>query len=316
MDIESIIKFENESSYVDFKKTQYHTNNKDELLKDIMSMANANIENRIRYIIIGVKHLPSGEREIHPLSENEFIDDANYQELVRSNIEPEIQFTYKQVYYENKLLGVFEITGCNNRPYILKKKTSKLEQGACYIRRGSQNGRAIREDFEGMYDERYTKRREMEIKNSYLHLLKHEFINSSLVLWRINTYISKGPIIKEIWDPADRLSEHLVFEAWDSLLRSGVIASLEFEEMENYRYAVTTMRIAIYSVQEAKANWLRILEWNNPIVESDSVINELKQSPSPHSVMEQNIRNCKEAIDTAQKAIQLAVKNLETKHQI
>lgn len=316
MDIESIIKFENENTYVDFKKTQYKNN--DDFLKDIMSMANANIENNKRYIICGVKHLPDGNREYHSIPESEFKDDSIYQGLVREYIEPEIQFQYYPYYIEGVLLGIFEITGCNNRPYVLKKQSKilKMEQGACFIRRGSQIGRAIREDFEAIYEVKYTKRRELEIKNSYLHLLKHEFNNNSLLLWRINTFISVGPIIKELWNPADSLSQHFVIEAWDSLLRSGVIASLEFEEMEHYRYAVKTMREAIYYVREAKANWLRILEWNNPVVVSNSAITELRQSPSPLAIMEQYVRNCKEAIDTAQKAIQIAVKNLEKKHKI
>ncbi|MFP3632069.1 hypothetical protein SB776_36290, partial [Burkholderia sp. SIMBA_045] len=84
----------------------------------------------------------------------------------------------------------------------------------------------------------------------------------------MDIFVSEGPIIKELWATAGEISNHFVFEAWDSLMRSGIIASLEFEEMETYRYAIKAMRDAIYYVREASANWMRILAWDHPIVES------------------------------------------------
>jgi hypothetical protein len=314
LDIGKIIEFENESTYVDFKMSQYE--NKEELLKDVMSMANANIENSKRYIIIGVKHKPDGRREFHPIQANEFRDDSEYQELLRSNIEPEIQFRYIPFEYKGILLGVFEITGCNNRPYVMKKQLNKLEKGVCFIRRGSQNGRAIREDLEVMYEERYKRQRELEIKNSYLHLLKHEFRNSSGLLHKMDSFISEGPIIKELWATAGEISKHFVHEAWDALMRSGVIATLEYEEMEEYRYAVKTIRDAVYYVREASANWMRILAWNHPILETEVTISELRQPASPKMYLQQRVYECKQAIKIAQEAIRKAIELMESRHNM
>ncbi|WP_238357996.1 hypothetical protein [Cohnella zeiphila] len=65
----------------------------------------------------------------------------------------------------------------------------------------------------------------------------------------MDSYIKEGPIIEEIWATAGEISDHFVFEAWDTLMRSGHIASLEFKEMEIYRYAVKTVREAVFAVR-------------------------------------------------------------------
>lgn len=314
LDLSEIIRYENESTYVDFKRDQYQ--DKEAFLKDIMAMANANTEAKKRYIIIGVKHIPNGTREYHSIPDDEFKDDSEYQNLVRNNVEPEIKFSYKPFDFEGHLLGVFEITDCNQRPYSMKKSFGKVEQGACYIRRGSQQGRAVRADLEIMYEERYKKQRERDIKFSYLHLLKREFMNNRTFLYRMDTFMSEGPIIAELWTPAAEISNHFILEAWDSLMRSGIIASLEFEEMETYRYAVKTIRDAIYYVREAKSNWLRILTWDNPMIESNVQPPELRQPTSPKIVLQQNVRTCKEGIKIAQEAIEKAIRVLEENHGV
>lgn len=54
-------------------------------------MANADL-NRDRFIVVGVKHYHNGDRDI--LGVEEFVDDAQYYQLVNSNIKPDINFEY------------------------------------------------------------------------------------------------------------------------------------------------------------------------------------------------------------------------------
>jgi hypothetical protein len=279
-----------------------------------MAMANANTVAIRRYIIIGGKHFPDGNREYHSITE--FRDDSEYQDLVRNNIEPEIKFSYKPVTIDGHLIGVFEISECVHRPYVIKKQYNKLEQGTCYIRRGSQQARVVRSDIEIMYEERYKKQREKDIKDSYLHLLKKEFMNNRSLLWRMDTYISEGPIISDLWSVAGEISNHFVMEAWDSLMRSGLIATLEFDEMETYRYAVKTIRDAVCYVREAKSNWNRILTWNHPLFESEVEHEQLKQPASPKLYLQQSVKNCKDGVKVAQGAIDKAIELLEEKHRL
>lgn len=131
MELLDLIRYENESTYVDFKRSQYE--NKESFLKDIMAMANANTDISKRYIIIGVKHSPKGSREFFGIPRDEFKYDADNQDLVRQNIEPEIKFIYKSFEFEEHLLGIFEISECEQRPYVMKKTQGKLEQGACWL---------------------------------------------------------------------------------------------------------------------------------------------------------------------------------------
>lgn len=314
MDILEIIRYENENTYVDFKRSQYHNN--EDFLKDIMAMVNSNTDVSKRYIIIGVKHSPSGNREFCSIPREEFRDDAVYQDLVRNNIEPEIKFIYKPVEFEGQLLGVFEISECENRPYVMKKKFGTLEQGTCYIRRGSQQGRAVRADLEVMYEERYKKQREKDIKHSYLHLLKREFENNKALLHHMRLFSSGGPIIAELWSPAAEITNHFIFEAWDSLMRSGIIASLEFEEMETYRQAIKEIRDAVFYVRKAQSNWVRVLTGDKPIYSPRTETSELKQVIPPDVILQQDVKECEKAIKDALEASERAIRLVESNHGI
>ncbi|MBS5913111.1 MAG: ATP-binding protein [Paenibacillus macerans] len=310
MELLDIIRYENESTYVDFKKTQYQDN--ESFLKDIMAMANANTDINKRYIIIGVKHMPNGDRNFFCIPKDEFKDDADYQDLVRQNIEPEIKFVYKAVEFEGHLLGVFEITNCEQRPYVMKKAKGKLEQGACYIRRGSQQGRVIREDLEIMYEKRFKKQRERDIKNSYIYLLKQEFENNRALLHHMARFSTGGPIIAELWSPAAEIANRFIFEAWDSIMRSGIIASLEFNEMQTYRQAVKAIREAVFYVRKAHSNWIRALTWDKPLYVSSAESSELKQPISPNAILQQDVRECGKAINDAIEASKRAIELLES----
>lgn len=312
MELLDIIRYENESTYVDFKRSQYQNN--ESFLKDIMAMANANTDVSKRYIIIGVKHLPNGSRDIVGIPMDEFRDDADYQDLVRQNIEPEIKFVYKPIEFGDQLLGVFEITDCGQRPYVMKKTQGKLEQGACYIRRGSQQGRVIRADLEIMYEERFKKQRERDIKNSYIHLLKQEFEVNKSLLDHMARFSTGGPIIAELWSPAAEIANHFIFEAWDSIMRSGIIASLEFDEVDAYRQAVKAIREAIFYVRKAHSNWGRALNWDNPLYVSRAETSELKQPFSPSLLLQQDVRECEKVINDAIEASKRAVELLELKY--
>jgi len=50
-DYDDLIKYENENTSLDFKEIQYEKKHHEALIKDIMSMANADVEND-RHIVI------------------------------------------------------------------------------------------------------------------------------------------------------------------------------------------------------------------------------------------------------------------------
>ena len=84
--IEWLIKYERESTRLDFKREQYKKEKNKNLIKDIMSMANAPIDGK-KYIVVGVKDKTDGEKEYHAIQKEEFIDQATYEQVIRENIE-------------------------------------------------------------------------------------------------------------------------------------------------------------------------------------------------------------------------------------
>ena len=145
--LEWLIRYEREGTNLDFKREQYHKEKYQDLLKDIMSMANTPIEGK-SYIIVGVKDKPDGTKEFHPIPKEEIVDQANYQQIVRENIEPNVNFSYYSFDFDGYLLGIIEIDKCDNPPYMMKKDYKTLKKGDCFIRRGSQQERLTRRDLD------------------------------------------------------------------------------------------------------------------------------------------------------------------------
>ncbi|WP_082834254.1 helix-turn-helix domain-containing protein [Paenibacillus glucanolyticus] len=147
--IVELIEFGYECDYLDFKERQYHKDKSMDLLKDIMAMANSR-HNGDKFIIVGVKDRPEG-KEIKGIDPKELIDSSNYVQLIMNNIEPEIQFDYFKYEYKGAVLGVFKIHKTDNKPYMMRKKFDRLNEGYCLIRKGSTNTVAKRSDFDYMY---------------------------------------------------------------------------------------------------------------------------------------------------------------------
>ena len=156
MDIlNNLIEFENENTGLDFKLGEYTKYQTISLIKDVMSMANAEFQND-RYIIIGMKP-DLFERNIVGI--NTLIDSASIQQTIIDNIEPEIHLDYFAHQYDGKLLGIIKIMKCENRPYLMKKdflaQNSSLKRGEGFIRMGTTQMRLFRSHYEQIYNKRY-----------------------------------------------------------------------------------------------------------------------------------------------------------------
>lgn len=150
--IELLIKYEREGTKLDFKKEQYHKEKYKDLIKDIMAMANAPIEEK-RYIIVGIKDKPDGTKEIFSIPREEIVDQATYQQIVRENIEPNIEFSYFAIEIDGNVFGVFEIDNCINPPYMMKKDyKGVLKKGESFVRKGSQQERMTRRDLDELIE--------------------------------------------------------------------------------------------------------------------------------------------------------------------
>lgn len=155
MDINDLIRYENENTSLDFKAIQYTKDQFESLIKDVMAMANSDVSND-KFIIVGIKHRSDGQREYLGIERSEFIDSATYQQLILENIEPDIQLDYLPYEFDNKIFGIIKITNCFNRPYMMKKNYNKLKRGDCFIRKGSQQSRLGRRDLDRIIETKST----------------------------------------------------------------------------------------------------------------------------------------------------------------
>ncbi|MFI8715388.1 hypothetical protein [Brevibacillus brevis] len=145
---------------------------------------------------------------------------------------------------------------------------------------------------------------------------KYKFENNRNLLYQMGLFSSGGPIIAELWSPAAKIANNFIFEAWDSLLRSGIIASLEFDEMEAYRQAIKAIRDAVFCVRKAQSNWVRVLTWDKPMYSPRTEIAELKQVVPPDVILQQDVKECEKAIKDALEESDRAIRLLESNNGI
>ncbi|MEA0564469.1 AlbA family DNA-binding domain-containing protein [Lysinibacillus irui] len=102
---------------LDFKKGFYVKQSYEELLKDVLAMANAKIKGS-RYIIFGVKENAQQLKDIFEITNP--VDAATYQQIILENIEPQLVCHLIYVNYQEKRITVLEIPEPNEQPYLLK----------------------------------------------------------------------------------------------------------------------------------------------------------------------------------------------------
>lgn len=147
--LDYLIEHENESSFLDFKRNAYHKENYSNLIKDIMSMANAPTD-RPKYIICGVKDDPNKSKDIIGVSEIK--DQSDIENLIHSNVEPTINFDYFRYQYKEIKLAIFKIFGNRDQPYMMKKKYRNMPIGDMYVRIGAKNEKVTREYLDKMME--------------------------------------------------------------------------------------------------------------------------------------------------------------------
>lgn len=142
MEIESLL-FEEESTYLDFKKESYkfvdgNKYQKSEILKDILAFANSWRKTNA-YILLGVAEVKGGRST--PVGIAEELDDAQLQEFVNKKTQKPITFTYCTYQIDGKKIAVIEIP-VQQRPIFLINDFEKLRRNIVYIRRGSSTTEA------------------------------------------------------------------------------------------------------------------------------------------------------------------------------
>jgi len=144
-------KFASEGNALDFKKMEYKfikasDQEKGELLKDILAMANS-WSQEDRYIVMGIEEKQEKPNVFHGIKEQ--IDDARIQQFVNSKTSRVCKFEYFSYLYKDRNYGIIRIP-VQERPIFLRKDFGGLKSNTVYVRRGSSTAIANPDEMKEM----------------------------------------------------------------------------------------------------------------------------------------------------------------------
>ncbi|MEB0898324.1 AlbA family DNA-binding domain-containing protein [Citrobacter portucalensis] len=139
----NMLRYKSEGTDIDFKSAQYRftngsENDKSELLKDILAIANS-WRDGTGYILLGFKDQRPNPAEVVGIHDS--IDDSRIQQFVNSKVKPKLTFSYEEHLYEGKTIGIISIPK-QKRPFYLTSAYGKLKSNVVYVRRGSSTDEA------------------------------------------------------------------------------------------------------------------------------------------------------------------------------
>ena len=151
------IKFENENAALAFRGQQYLDFEYEQLLRDVMGMANADVSGE-RHIVLGIEQKPGKPRVLVGMKKKDFLDPSVFCKLVSENIEPPLKVSYVAHEVDGRIFGMLIVPDAGHKPYMMKRDFSKsLRRGDAWIRRGSKLVRLDREGLESIYADRFQK---------------------------------------------------------------------------------------------------------------------------------------------------------------
>ena len=164
---------EGESNHLDYKREQYlfikaADSDKEELLKDILAMANA-FRSQVAYILIGVEQQPDGTGIINGITKSDFIDDAKLQQFVYGKTNRPIEFhSYSVPINDNAIIQVIEIPVQKERPYCLRKQFGSIDTKMVPLRVGSSTNFATPDEIAKMGKEEIIQQNQRDIDISLI----------------------------------------------------------------------------------------------------------------------------------------------------
>ena len=142
-----------ENETLDFKEDGYAIQNpggRGDFIKDLLAMANTPRE-RPAHIVFGVRWTPETGSNVVGLKQQ--LDDVALQDALGHNrVQPNPRFSYTPFEFKGKQVGVLEIFVEVDGPYTPTEDYIRLQAGAVYYRRGTQNARALSTDLRRIHN--------------------------------------------------------------------------------------------------------------------------------------------------------------------
>ena len=150
-----IARSETPSTSIQFRRSAYGEAGIRDFLRDVLAMANAPVDGA-RYIIVGSAFDSSGTRRFEGVSDDDFSGKINYEALANSYIEPPIRIRYQPVIVNGKKLGAYEISDCQDRPYMMRIDHSEtLRRGDAYVRANDKAIKMGRRQLQSLFEQKF-----------------------------------------------------------------------------------------------------------------------------------------------------------------
>jgi hypothetical protein len=142
-------------SGVHFRDRAYGADGIRRFLRDVMAVANASVEGP-RYILTGVSIDEKGNKQTRTIDREDFSGKPSYQSLVADYIEPPLKVKYQPVTVGGKRVGVYEIDGCKDKPYMMRIDYSEtLRRGDAYMRVDDSTVKLGRRQLQDLFETRF-----------------------------------------------------------------------------------------------------------------------------------------------------------------
>lgn len=153
--LEKIVRSATPSNGVQFRSSAYGTKGVREFLVDVIAIANASVDGP-RYIVIGADVDGRGRRNITGVGKDDFGGKPDYASLVTEYVEPPIDVRYQSVTAEGKRVGVYEVRGCQDRPYMMRVDFSEtLRRGDAYMRLNESAMKMGRRQLQALFETKF-----------------------------------------------------------------------------------------------------------------------------------------------------------------
>ena len=138
-EVRELIDCHGEGDYLDFKEYDYHKENKEELVKDILAFSNSH-STRNKYIIIGATEENNVCTGLKEIDKTKIRDEAEFQQIINTYIYENLIVNYKVLNIDGTDILVIQIPAENNsnRPFMVKKQIGKLKENDFEIRNSAE----------------------------------------------------------------------------------------------------------------------------------------------------------------------------------
>jgi Putative DNA-binding domain len=175
--------YQTESETLDFKVDQYPFEvatdvQKSELLKDILSFANA-WRRSDAYILIGIEEIRGARSVVRGISKK--LLNRNLQQFVHSKTNRAVSFSYKELQVGGLLVAAITIP-LQERPIYLRKDFGKLKANVVYVRRGDTTGEAPPDEIVKMGQVGFVADAQPSLNLELANLKEHRLIGTELEL--------------------------------------------------------------------------------------------------------------------------------------